>query len=221
MTSPARTASRFIPYTPGAGGDVVVESADPDDVIRFWVDGDAFPRTIIDPVNGVLKGDGTAAPSMAPGSVLDLKFYKPGSAQTDATVASATMADITASGITASWSGIAAATLDLAVIVPASRKILVQLSAWAASGAAGAFTRFGLYDVTNGAAYTNVSQQVTAITNSMRCQAEFILDSAQLNAASKAGSALAIRPQWAAATSTSVMKVGAFGGPIVIKAIAL
>lgn len=64
MASPEQTLTRFLPYVPGAGGDLVHELGAPDDIIRLWRAGDAFPRIILDTQNGnVLTGGGGSAPS--------------------------------------------------------------------------------------------------------------------------------------------------------------
>lgn len=65
MTAPEKTTARFVPYKPGAGGDLVIPNVNaPEDVIRLWVAGDAFPRIVLDiPNHAVNVGDGTVAPT--------------------------------------------------------------------------------------------------------------------------------------------------------------
>lgn len=69
MAAPERTKSDRLPNSPPGGGDVVVPAFQPDAVERFWVEGDAFPRLVIDPTNGSIKtGPGSSPPSSSPGA---------------------------------------------------------------------------------------------------------------------------------------------------------
>lgn len=62
MGAPSVTESTYLPRTPGAGSDIVHLPA-PEETIRHWVQGDIYPRVVIDVQNhAVLAGDGTAPP---------------------------------------------------------------------------------------------------------------------------------------------------------------
>lgn len=65
MSAPAQTVEKALPYRQLAGGDVVIRSAlAPDDQIRCWVAGEAFPRIVLDiPTGNVLTGTGGSAPT--------------------------------------------------------------------------------------------------------------------------------------------------------------
>lgn len=61
--APPRTQSEEIRHVPGAGTDVVIPPGSPGDTVRYWVEGEAFPRIVVDVPNfQVLTGDGTVAP---------------------------------------------------------------------------------------------------------------------------------------------------------------
>lgn len=48
----------------GGGIDFVADSSAPDDLFRVWIQGETFPRVVIDPVNSqILTGNGTIAPA--------------------------------------------------------------------------------------------------------------------------------------------------------------
>lgn len=64
MGAPPITEAGFVPRVPGAGTDLVVQSAAPGETVRLWIDGEAYPRIVLDiPNHAVLTGDGTIAPS--------------------------------------------------------------------------------------------------------------------------------------------------------------
>src|SRR6478735_1450390 len=64
MSAPARTRMDVIPYRPGGGSGIVVKANKPDDVVRYWVEGDSYPRIVVDVANHqVLTGDGTVPPT--------------------------------------------------------------------------------------------------------------------------------------------------------------
>jgi hypothetical protein len=81
----------------GAGVDYVVQPGDPDDQMRFWVDGEAYPRVLIDPLSGEVRiGAGLAAPSRI-GAGIELAYAE--ITATQATAASAGGAQIDATGL--------------------------------------------------------------------------------------------------------------------------
>jgi len=66
MSAPPLTNKEFHPRHPGAGSDYVVEPNAPEETLRYWVVGDAYPRLVLDvPNHQVLVGDGTVPPVSA------------------------------------------------------------------------------------------------------------------------------------------------------------
>lgn len=69
MGSPPLTRADRIPYDLNGGTDLVVPVGDPDQVLRFWRENEAFPRIVVDVQNGAIRlGDGTVAPVLSDGS---------------------------------------------------------------------------------------------------------------------------------------------------------
>lgn len=63
MAAPPRTNLEDVPRLPGAGTDIVHRAGAPDEQFRLWIEGDLFPRMILDVPNfQVLVGDGSAPP---------------------------------------------------------------------------------------------------------------------------------------------------------------
>lgn len=69
MAAPPRTLVDFIPRVRGAGSDVVHWLNSPDETWRLWVEGDAYPRIVIDvPNSTILTGNGAVPPAPFSGS---------------------------------------------------------------------------------------------------------------------------------------------------------
>lgn len=68
MSAPSRTESNRVDRIPTRGGDLVTRHNTPEDNLRFWVEGEAFPRIVLDIQNGVvLQGGGAAPPGVLSG----------------------------------------------------------------------------------------------------------------------------------------------------------
>lgn len=77
MAAPGRTTGSEITYSPGGGYDLVVKPNSPEETLRHWVAGDAFPRVVIDIANFTIKtGNGTAAPvSLVAGGGANVRVF--------------------------------------------------------------------------------------------------------------------------------------------------
>lgn len=62
--APPITYVDYFPRVAGAGSDYVAFAGAPDETVRCWITGEAFPRIVLDiPNHQILTGDGTVAPT--------------------------------------------------------------------------------------------------------------------------------------------------------------
>lgn len=157
---------------------------------------------------GVYEWEVVAFPVVIPGQVIGGFDFRTAGAMTTATTTATSPADLTTAAIAASWTGVVAASFDMAFTVPPSGKVQVEIDAFVLQSAAGAKVYFDLYDVTNAVHLSNVVEQVMAIQNGTRVSSKHLITGLT------PGAALTYRPQWYVSASTGSMVAGGVGGSV-------